>query len=64
MENVETTSPTPQAPAVSPSAAPEDSCSVRLSERDAAAVMAAADNPPSPSEAALRAAKWFLENHG
>jgi hypothetical protein len=64
VENVETNIPTGEPPAVPPAVAPEDSCSVRLSERDAAAVMAAAENPPAPNEAALRAAKWFLESHG
>jgi hypothetical protein len=44
--------------------APEPTCSVDLSERDAAAVMASAENPPAPNEAALQAARRFLEHHG
>jgi hypothetical protein len=43
---------------------PEPTCSVELSERDADAVMAAAENPPAPSEAALQAARRFLRHHG
>ena len=43
---------------------PEATCSVRLSERDAAEVVAAAEAPPAPNEAALRAARRFLEHHG
>jgi hypothetical protein len=44
--------------------APEATCSIRFSERDAAEVMAAAESPPAPNEAALRAARRFLEHHG
>src|ERR1700683_5029133 len=42
---------------------PEASCSVHLSERDAAEVMASAEKPPAPNEAALQAAmrKFRLE---
>lgn len=46
---------------------PEESevaCSVRLSERDEAAVLAAADKPPAPNQAALQAAKRFIQRHG
>lgn len=43
---------------------PAGTCSVSLSERDAAEVMAAAENPPAPNDAALRAAKRFLQGHG
>jgi uncharacterized protein (DUF1778 family) len=43
---------------------PEATCSIRLSERDAAEVMAAAETPPAPNEAALQAARRFLEHHG
>ena len=39
-------------------------CSVRLSERDEAEVMDMAENPPVPNEAALEAARRFLERHG
>jgi uncharacterized protein (DUF1778 family) len=43
---------------------PEATCSVRLSERDEAEVMASAEKPPSPNEAAVQAAKRFLQRHG
>jgi hypothetical protein len=43
---------------------PEATCSVRLSERDEAEVLAAAENPPAPNEAALQAARRFLHRHG
>jgi hypothetical protein len=43
---------------------PEATCSVRLSERDEAEVMAAAEKPPAPNEAAVQAARRFLERHG
>jgi hypothetical protein len=51
-------------PAIPPHELAADTCSVRLSERDAAEVMAAAENPPAPTEAALRAARQFLQGHG
>jgi uncharacterized protein (DUF1778 family) len=44
--------------------APEATCSVRLTERDEAAVLAVADNPPAPNEAALQAARRFIQRHG
>ena len=44
--------------------APEATCSVRLTERDQAAVLAAADKPPAPNEAALQAARLFMQRHG
>ena len=43
---------------------PEATCSIRLSERDAAAVIATAENPPAPNEAALQAARRFVQRHG
>jgi uncharacterized protein (DUF1778 family) len=43
---------------------PEATCSVRLSERDEAELMATAENPPLPNEAALKAAKRFKQSHG
>lgn len=46
------------------SQAPEATCSVRLSERHAAEVEASADTPPVPNEAALQAARRFLQSHG
>ena len=63
MKDVDTTVPACGSPAVPQRAAPEASCSVRLSEKDAAQVMAAAEEPPAPNEAALRAARRFLQNH-
>ena len=44
--------------------APEATCSVHLSERDEADVLAAAENPPTPNEAAVQAARRFLQRHG
>jgi uncharacterized protein (DUF1778 family) len=43
---------------------PEGTCSVRLSERDEAQVLAAAENPPAPNEAALQAARRFMQRNG
>jgi hypothetical protein len=43
---------------------PEATCSVRLSERDEAEVMAAAEKPPTPNAAAVEAAKRFMQRHG
>jgi hypothetical protein len=51
-------------PAIPQPPAPEATCSVRLSERDEAAVPAAADKPPAPNEAALQAARRFIQRHG
>jgi hypothetical protein len=51
-------------PVVPQAQAPEATCSVRLSERDEAAVLAAADKPPAPNEAALQAARRFIQRHG
>ena len=51
-------------PVIPPPQAPEAACSVRLSERDEAAVLAAADKPPAPNEAALQAARRFIQRHG
>jgi hypothetical protein len=64
VEKVDTTIPGNQPLAVPLGATPEDSCSVQLSEKDAAAVLEAAENPPAPNEAAVAAAKWFLKEHG
>jgi hypothetical protein len=50
--------------ALVPQPAPEESCCVRLSERDAEQVKAAAENPPLPNAAALEAAKRFLQQQG
>jgi hypothetical protein len=40
----------------------EGTSSVRLSERDEAAILAAAQYPPAPNEAALQAARRFLQH--
>jgi uncharacterized protein (DUF1778 family) len=53
-----------ESPAVPQPQTPEGACSVRLSERDEAEVMAAAENPPAPNEAALQAARRFIQRHG
>jgi hypothetical protein len=53
-----------ESPALPPPQAPEEACSVRLSERDEAAVLAAAEKPPAPNEAALQAARRFMQRHG
>jgi hypothetical protein len=64
VDNAQTGVPTPEPPVIPQSQVPEATCSVRLSERDEAEVLATAENPPAPNEAALRAAKRFLERHG
>lgn len=62
MENRKPADPAPGVPAIPECQPPEDTCSVRLSEKDEAAVLAAAENAPAPNEAALRAARRFLHN--
>jgi uncharacterized protein (DUF1778 family) len=42
----------------------EEDFPVKLSERDAAKVVEALENPPAPNRAARRAAKRFRKNHG
>jgi hypothetical protein len=64
MENVDTTVPVSGGQAVPPPAPPEDSCCVRLSERDAEQVLASAANPPAPTATAIEAAKRFMQKHG
>lgn len=64
MNNPQTKVQTCDNSAVPPVQEPVATCSVRLSERDAAEVMAVADNPPAPNEAALEAARRFLQRHG
>lgn len=65
MNKTQTDIPWVGAPVISPSPEPpEATCSVRLSERDAADVEAVAEKPPAPNEAALRAAQRFLQTHG
>ena len=53
-----------ESPEVPPQQAPEATCSIRLSERDEAEVMATAQKPPAPNEAALDAARPFILRHG
>lgn len=43
---------------------PEATCCVHLSEKDEAEVMASAEKPPAPIEAALQAARRFIQRHG
>jgi len=64
MDNTQTGVQTGGSTAIPPPQVPEATCSVRLSERDEAAVLAAAENPPTPNEAALQAAKRFMQRHG
>ncbi len=64
MKTAETGVPMNSNPVASEPQVPEGDCSVRLSERDEAQVMAAAEVPPVPNEAALQAARRFLERHG
>jgi len=56
--------PTCESPNIPQPQTPEATCSIRLSDRDAAAVMAAAEKPPIPNEAALQAARRFVQRHG
>jgi len=42
----------------------EEEFPLELSERDAAAVSWALENPPTPNKAARRAAKRFMKDHG
>ena len=64
MEKIETSNQVFGNPAVIPLHVPEPVCSVELSERDAAAVLSTAENPPPPNEAgdaggrAFFAASW------
>jgi hypothetical protein len=64
MENTQTDLPTCGNPPVPAPEVPEATCSVRLTERDEAEVLAAAEKPPSPNAAALQAAKRFLQRYG
>ena len=64
MDNTKTGVPTCGSPAFPEPQVPEATCSVRLSERDEAQVLAAAENPPAPNEAALQAARRFMQRHG
>lgn len=60
MNDIQTNLPAFGNPTIPKSQVPEPTCSVRLSERDEAAVVAAAESPPSPNEAALEAARRLL----
>ena len=51
-------------PVITRSRTPEPTCLVELSDRDAEAVLSAAQNPPAPNEAALQAARRFRRHHG
>jgi uncharacterized protein (DUF1778 family) len=64
VDNTQAGVETAQDPVIPQPQAPETTCSVRLSERDEADVLAAAENPPAPNEAALQAARRFLQRHG
>ncbi len=64
MESTLTGVPNCESPQIPQPPAPEVTCSVRLSERDAAEVMATAEKPPAPNEAALQAARRFIQRHG
>jgi hypothetical protein len=64
MDPTQTSVPPTGNPVAPPSQAPEVTCSVRLSERDEAAVLAAVEHPPAPNEAAVQAARRFLQRHG
>lgn len=64
MDHTQTSVPPTGSPAAPQPPAPEITCSVRLSERDEAAVMAAAAKPPAPNEAAVQAARRVLQRHG
>ena len=56
--------PTCGSPEILHPQAPETTCSIQLSERDAAEVMVMAEKPPAPNEAALQAARRFIQRRG
>ena len=64
MESTLTGVPVCEGPENSQPQTPEATCSIRLSERDEAAVMATSEKPPAPNEAALQAARRFIRRHG
>jgi len=64
MENTQTGIPNPGGPLPPQPQGPEATCSVRLSEKDEAQVLAAAENPPAPNAAAIRAARRLLQRDG
>ena len=53
MDKTETSIPHYAIPVVPQAETPEPGCSIRLSERDAAEVLATAENPPAPNEASF-----------
>jgi hypothetical protein len=59
--DINTAGITPVAKGLAPNS---PSCSVRLSARDETDVLAAAKSPPEPNEAAVTAARRFLNGHG
>ena len=64
MDKTGTNTHTQGQPATPEPLTPEGTCSVRLSEADEGQVLAASENPPAPNEAALQAARRFLQRHG
>lgn len=64
LDKTQTTTDAQESPLLPKGQVPEASCSVRLSEKDEAAILAAADQPPTPNEAAVRAARRFIQRHG
>jgi uncharacterized protein (DUF1778 family) len=64
MDKTETCQQVPSTPMIPQVLMAEPSCSVRLSERDESAVMAEAERPPEPNEAAVKAARRFIDRHG
>ena len=64
MDKIQTDMPTHGNLVIPKPQVPEATCSVRLSERDAAEVVAASESPPLPNEAALKAARRFLHSNG
>lgn len=64
VKNQEVTVQTCSNPTIALSETLEDDCCVRLSDRDAARVLAAIENPPAPNAKAILAALRFLQKHG
>lgn len=64
MDNTQTGVQASGSAAIPQPQAAEATCSIRLSAKDEAAVMAAAESPPLPNDAALQAARRFLQRHG
>ena len=64
MQSAQTTIQTLESFATPPTQASEAACSVKISDRDAAEIMATAEKPPPPNEAALLAARRFVQRLG